>query len=82
MPLLKTPPGRSVRLLILERPQVANRDPRARGDGFQLHATLDPLLLKIPSEPHVLSPLLRCRSRKAPAGFRETLLLLDLPWEL
>src|ERR1700761_5090917 len=39
--------------LILKRPQMANRDPRTRGDGFQLDAALDPLLLKIPSEPHV-----------------------------
>src|SRR5580698_6264326 len=41
------------RPLILERPKVANRDPRTCGDSFQLHAALNPLLLKIPSEPHV-----------------------------
>src|ERR1700742_3825610 len=56
--------------LIFERPQMANRDPRTSGDGFQLHATLDPLLLKISSEPHVHLRYFRAR-RDALANYRE-----------
>ena len=39
--------------LVLEGTEMTYRDPCACGNRLQLNAALDPLLLKIPSEPHV-----------------------------